>query len=101
MNAADQMVAQLETNEHHLASIAPGSRDEFDKFDEQVRAAVKDFQRASDHSKSVEDMQNHLSLIDRRLDHETSERRAIYYRLVATEREQELRNLAGHRRLSE
>jgi hypothetical protein len=32
-------------------------------------------------------MQDHLSLIDRRLDHETSARRAIYYRLVATERE--------------
>jgi hypothetical protein len=47
----------------------------------------KIFQRASDHSRSVEDMQDHLSLIDRRLDHETSARRAIYYRLVATERE--------------
>jgi hypothetical protein len=87
MNAADEMAAQLETNEHQSASIAPGSRDEFDTFDEQVRAAVKDFQHTSDHWNSVEDMQNHLLLIDRRLDHETSERRAIYYRLVATERE--------------
>ena len=87
MNAADKMAAQLETTEHQSDSIAPNSRDEFDKFDEQVRSAVKDFQRASDHSNSLEDMQNHLSLIDRRLDHETSERRAIYYRLVATERE--------------
>ena len=87
MNAADKMAAQLETTEHQSGSIAPNSRDEFDKFDEQVRSAVKDFQRASDHSNSLEDMQNHLSLIDRRLDHETSERRAIYYRLVATERE--------------
>ena len=85
MSAADGMAAQVETNEHQSASSAPGSRDEFDKFDEQVRAAVKDFPRASD--QSAEDMQNHLSLIDRRLDHETSERRAIYYRLVATERE--------------
>ena len=85
MSAADGMAAQVETNEHQSASSAPGSRDEFDKFDEQVRAAVKDFPRASD--QSAEDMQNHLSLIDRRLDHETAERRAIYYRLVATERE--------------
>jgi hypothetical protein len=87
MSAAKEMAAQLETDEHQSASIGSCSRDELDKFDEQVRAAVKDFQRAGDHSKSLEDMQNHLSLIDRRLDHETSERRAIYYRLVATERE--------------
>ena len=86
MNAVNEMAANLETNEHQSASIRSGSRDEFDKFDEQVRAAVKDFQRAGDHWKSV-DEQNHLLLIDRRLDHETSERRAIYYRLVATERE--------------
>ena len=87
MSAADEMAAQLETNEHQSASIGSDSRDEFDKFDEQVRAAVKDFQSAGDHWKSVDDMQNHLSLIERRLDHETSERKAIYYRLVATERE--------------
>jgi hypothetical protein len=87
MNAADEMAAQLEANEHQSASIAPGYRDGFDKFDKQVRAAVKDFQRASDQWKSLEDRQNHLSLIDRRLDYETSERRAIYYRLVAIERE--------------
>jgi hypothetical protein len=87
MSAANEMAAKLEPNEHQSVSIAPGSRDEFDRFDEHVRAAVKDFQRASDHSRSLEDMQNHLSLIDRRLDLETSERRAIYYRLVATERE--------------
>jgi hypothetical protein len=87
MNAADEMAAQLETNEHQSASIASGYRDGFDKFDEQVRAAVKDFQCASDQWKSVEDMQNHLSLIDRRLDYETLERREIYCRLVATERE--------------
>ena len=87
MNAADEMAGHLETTEHRLGRIAPSSRDEFSKFDEQVRAAVKDFQRASDQWKSVEDMQNHLLQIDRRLDHETSERRAIYYRLVATERE--------------
>jgi hypothetical protein len=87
MNAADEMAAQLETNEQQSAGGTSGSRDEFEKFDERVRSAVKDFQRASDHGKTVEEMQNHLSLIDRRLDHETSERRAIYYRLVATERE--------------
>jgi hypothetical protein len=86
MNTANEMAANLETDEHQSAGIRSGSRDEFDKFDERVRAAVKDFQRAGDHWKSVDDMQNHLSLIDRRLDHETSERRAIYYRLVATER---------------
>jgi hypothetical protein len=87
MNAADEMGAQLKANEHRSSSIAPRSSDEFDRFDEQVRVAVKDFQRAGDHWNTVDDMQNHLSLIDRRLDHETSERKAIYYRLVATERE--------------
>jgi len=49
MNAVNEMAANLETNEHKSASIRSGSRDEFDKFDEQVRAAVKDFQRAGDH----------------------------------------------------
>jgi hypothetical protein len=87
MNAAAEMGAQLNNNNHQSGSIAPGPRDEFEKFDEQVRAAVQDFQRASDHRKSAEDLQNHLSLIDRRLDHETSERRAIYYRLEAIERD--------------
>jgi hypothetical protein len=87
MHAADEMAAQPKTSEHQSGSMEPGSRDEFDRFDERVRATVKDFQRASDQWKPVEDMQNHLLLIDRRLDHETSERRAIYYRLVATERE--------------
>jgi hypothetical protein len=98
MNVADEMTAQLKTNEHRSARIAPASRDEFDKFDDQVRAAVKDFQRASDQTKSVEDMQNHLSLIDRRLDHEASERRAVYYRLVATEREVKRRGLLNFAR---
>jgi hypothetical protein len=87
MHAADEMAAQPKTSEHQSGSMEPGSRDEFDRFDERVRASVKDCQRASDQWKSVEDMQNHLLQIDRRLDHETSERRAIYYRLVATERE--------------
>ncbi|MFY9835319.1 MAG: hypothetical protein WAK55_02420 [Xanthobacteraceae bacterium] len=91
MNAANEMAAQLKTNEHQSTGIALGRRDEFDKFDEQVRAAVQDFQCASDHWKSTEDMQNRLSLIDRRLDQETSERRAIYYRLVATEGEMKRR----------
>ena len=68
MNASDEMAVQLATERHQSSSIAPGS-DEFDKFDEQVRGAVRDFRRASDYSKSIEDMQNHLSLIDRRLDH--------------------------------
>jgi hypothetical protein len=87
MHAADEMAVQIKKDEHQSGSIASGPRDEFDKFDEQVRAAVQDFQRAGDHRKSAEDVQNHLSLIDRRLDTETSERRAIYYRLVAIERD--------------
>ena len=87
MNATDEITAQLESTEHQSASIAPGSGDEFDKFDEQLRATVKDFQRTSDQWKPVEDLQNHLSRIDHHLDYETSERKAIYYRLVATERE--------------
>jgi hypothetical protein len=87
MSAADEMAAQVRTNEHQSANIAPGPSDEFGKFDEQLRTAVKDFQRATDDWKSVEDMQDHLSMIDRRLNHEASERRAIQYRLMATERE--------------
>ena len=91
MNATDEMTAQLESTEHQSASIAPGSGDEFDRFDEQLRATVKDFQRTSDQWKPVEDLQNHLSWIDHHLDYETSERKAIYFRLVAIEREMKRR----------
>jgi len=91
MNAGNEMTAQLETTEHQSASIAPGSGDRFDKFDEQLRATVKDFQRAGDQWNPVEDLQNHLSRIDLHLDNETSERRAINYRLVAIEREMKRR----------
>ena len=52
MSAAREMAAQLETNEHQSASIRSCSRDEFDKFDERVRAAVKDFQSAGDTPKA-------------------------------------------------
>jgi len=91
MTATDEMAAQLETTEHQSASAAPGSGDEFDKFDEQLRATVKEFQHTSDQWKPVEDLQNHLSQIDHHLDYETSERRAINYRLVAIEREMKRR----------
>lgn len=83
MNATDEMAAQPETTEHRSASVAPGSGD---KFDEQLRATVKDFQRTSDQWTPVEELQNQLSRIDHHLEYETSERRAIYYRLVAMER---------------
>jgi hypothetical protein len=91
MNAADEMAAQPETTEHQSASIAPGSDGKFDKFDKRLRATVKDFQRTSDQWKPAEDLQNLLSRIDHNLDYETSERRAIYYRLVALEGEMKRR----------
>jgi len=85
MKVVDEMVAQPEAAEHQSASIAPNSDDKFDEFDEQLRATVKDFQDTSDRWKPVEDLQSLLSRIDHHLDYETSERRAIYYRLVAIE----------------
>jgi hypothetical protein len=81
MSADDEMAAHLETT----ASIAPNADDKFHEFDEQLRSTVKDFQRRSDQWKPVEDLQGLLSRIDHHLDYETSERRAIYYRLVAIE----------------
>ncbi|HXX51375.1 MAG TPA: hypothetical protein VEI98_08840 [Xanthobacteraceae bacterium] len=85
MSTADEMAAHLETAEHQSSSIAPNPDDKFDEFDEQLRSTVKDFQRAGDQWKPVEDLQSLLSRIDHHLDYETSERRAIYYRLVAIE----------------
>jgi hypothetical protein len=85
MKTVDEMAAHPEAAEHQSASIAPNSDDKFDEFDEQLRATVKDFQPTSDRWKPVEDLQSLLSRIDHHLDYETSERRAIYYRLVAIE----------------
>jgi hypothetical protein len=58
------------------------------QFEEQFHAAVKDFQRASLQPRAVEDLHSSedlQSLLSRHFDSETSERRAIYYRLQAIE----------------
>jgi len=84
MSADDEMAAHLEAPEHQSDSIAPNPDDKFDEFDERLRSTVQDF-RTGDQWKPVEDLQSLLSRIDHQLDYETSERRAIYYRLVAIE----------------
>jgi len=62
---------------------------DFDKqFEERFQATVKDFQRASLQPRPVDDLhgsEDVQSLLSRHLDSETSERRAIYYRLQAIE----------------
>jgi hypothetical protein len=98
MNPTDEMDAKLEATERPSAGVTAGSDDKFVRFDEQLRATVKNFQRTSDQWKPVEDLQDLLSQIDHHLDTETSERRAIYYRLVAIESEMKRRSSRGFAR---
>jgi hypothetical protein len=58
------------------------------QFEEQFRFAVKDFQRATLQPRTAEDLHGSgdlQSLLLRHLNSETSERRAIHYRLLAIE----------------
>jgi hypothetical protein len=86
------MAANIETGERQSAGGAAGSDD---KVNEQLRLVFKDFLRPSTQQNSGkqdsgeqssgEDVQNLLSRISHHLDHETSERKEIYDRLLAIE----------------
>lgn len=105
------MAEKIETIKHQPASTVAASDDTLRKFDERFRATLEDFQRAGNQQKAgedlhdsfdelngqledfqntsnqqmLEDLQNLLLRIDHHLDYETTERSAIYHRLVAIE----------------
>jgi hypothetical protein len=76
MNPANETAAKIEAPESTSAPADFGH-----KFDE--RAAPRNFDRASDQHRPVEDLHSLLLRISHHLDYETSERSTIYYRLLA------------------
>jgi hypothetical protein len=79
----DEMAAKTESAERQSAGAAVDNL-----LEEQLRATLKDLQRASLQPKPVEDLHGSegvQSLLSRHLDQDSSERRAIYNRLQAIE----------------
>src|SRR6516165_7740716 len=79
----DEMAAKTEPAERQSAGAAVDNL-----LEEQLRATLKDLQRASLQPKPVEDLHGSegvQSLLSRHLDQDSSERRAIYNRLQAIE----------------
>ena len=76
MNPPDEMAAKIE---------APGSTSAPADFGQKLddHASLRDFDRASDQHRPVEDLHSLLLRISHHLDYETSERSTIYYRLLA------------------
>jgi hypothetical protein len=83
MNPADEMAAKLESN----GAVARSD----DKLDEQLRVSVEALLHPSPPRKPVEELDDLLSGISHHLDDETSQRKAIYYRLGAIENEMKRR----------
>jgi hypothetical protein len=84
MNPADEMVP----TERHLAGAAAGSGE---KSDQQLRAILENLQRVALQPNPVEQDDLHSGITHR----ETSERKAIYSRLVAIENEMKRRGSRG------
>ncbi len=80
MNPADETAAKIETTERQLSGAAAGSDD---KVDEQLRVSLEDFQLTNHQPRPVEDLHSLLLRISHHLDYQTSERKNIYYRLLA------------------
>jgi hypothetical protein len=91
MNPADK----IESTERASASGVAGS---FDKLDEQLRVSVEALLHPSHARKSVEEVDDLLLAISHHLEQETSERKAIYYRLTAIESEVKARSSRGFAR---
>ena len=79
MNPADKMTAKIEPTERPTAGVA-GS---IGKLDEQLRVSVEALLHPSPPRPPVEELDALLSAIDRHLDEESSERKAIYRSLAA------------------
>jgi hypothetical protein len=84
MDPADEMAAKIEPTEHQSAGAVAGS---IDKLDEQLRVSVEALLHPSPPRKLVEELDDLLLAINHHLDQETSQRKAIYYRLAAIESE--------------
>ena len=80
MNPADEMAAKIGPSERQLAGAGAGSDE---KSDQQLRTILENLRRVN----PVEQDDLHSGIADR----ETSERRAIYSRLVAIEKEMKRR----------
>ena len=88
MTPADETAAKLESN-----GAVAGSNN---KLDEQLRVSVEALLHPSPPRKPVED--ELLLAISHHLDQETSERKAIYYRLAAIENAMKRRSSRGFAR---
>jgi hypothetical protein len=95
MNPADEEAAKIEPTERQLARAVASSDD---KLDEQLRVSAEDLLRPSHQPKAGEDLHELLSVISHRLDHESSEQKAIYDRLVAIEKQTKRRGSRGFAR---
>ena len=89
------MVANIETGERQSAGGAAGSDD---KVNEQLRVAFKDFLHPSPQQNSGEDVQSLHSGVNPRLDLEALERKSIYDRLLAIEKQTKKRSSRGFTR---
>jgi hypothetical protein len=89
MNLADEMAAEIKA-ERRLASAAAGSDPKLGEH-----ASLEDSQPVSHQLKPVEDLHNLLLRISHHLDYETSERKTIYYRLLAIESQTKKRPSRG------
>jgi hypothetical protein len=95
MDPADEMAAKIEPTERPLAGAVAGS---IDKLDEQLRVSVEALLHPSPPRKPVEELDELISAISHHLDQESSERKAIYGRLLAIENEMGGRESRGFAR---
>ncbi|MFZ1151180.1 MAG: hypothetical protein WAR76_15820 [Xanthobacteraceae bacterium] len=95
MSPADKMAAKIERTERPSAGAVAGS---IDKLNEQLRVSVEALLYPSPPRKPVEELDDLLLAINHHLDQETSQRKAIYYRLAAIESEMKGRSSRGFAR---
>src|SRR5947207_6531455 len=95
MNPADKTADKIEPTERPSANAVAGP---IDKLDEQLRVSVEALLHPSPPRKPVEELDDLLLAISHHLDQETSEQKAIYYRLAAIESEMKGRSTRGFAR---
>jgi len=95
MSPADETAAKIEPTERTSTGAVAGS---IDKLNEQLRVSVEALLHPSPPRKPVEELDDLLLAINHHLDQETSQRKAIYYRLAAIESEMKGRSSRGFAR---
>jgi hypothetical protein len=88
MNPADETAAKIVPPQGQSPAAVVSSHDELDE-------QVEDLLRPGDQPKPGEDLHELFSVISRRLDHESSQQKAIYDRLVAIENQTKRRGSRG------